>query len=710
MLRSTSIALLALAVPVLAPAQAPDTQGPGITQPRRALSLEDLYAEYTVVDSALSPSGRYLAIIVRSAADDQLFVLDIETSERTLAQRAAIDEAGARSEMRMSAVYWKTDERLLFRLQISAKSEDYAVVGKKGAKLGQRLFSVKRDGTGVVQLLGRVRDTALEGAFDLGHIVAELPHDPKHVMMTVSGFNGTSLYRADVETGQGDQVEVPSESVVDWWLDREGEPRVRVSSALGTVTLSRKVDGKWKKFHSMPLREMSKVIDYELVGASDQAGKFYVIARPPGHERRGLYLYDLASESYGEPLVEPAEYDLDSAEISSDGKRVLVHCYVAHVRVCKFSDARLDAHMQALRKYFDESADVRVFDASDDGSALLLFVDGPRDPPAFYYYRVDRKGILPIGLLRSSLAGAALPQSRVIGYRARDGQALNGYLTTPANAPSGARLGLVVLPHGGPESRDQLRFDPWVQFLAARGYAVFQPNFRGSDGFGRAFAESGYGQWGLRMQDDITDGVAALVEQGIADPARVCIVGASYGGYAALAGAAFTPDLYKCAVSIAGISDLGEFVDWRRRAWGKNSSAYTYWLTAIGNPETDAQRLRDASPLQQVAKIKAPVLLIHGTDDKVVPISQSKDMERALDKAGHPTDLVELENQGHSGWSVGSEMRTLAAVDAFLWKHLGPGYGISLPPLTPDEAKKRYQRGRTTILRIEESRYTAPEP
>jgi hypothetical protein len=146
LLRSTSIALLALAVPVLAPAQALDTQGPGVTQPRRALSLEDLYAEYTVVDSALSPSGRYLAIIVRSAADDQLFVLDIETSERTLAQRAAIDEAGARSEMRMSAVYWKTDERLLFRLQVSAKSEDYAVVGKKGAKLGQRWS--RSNGTG----------------------------------------------------------------------------------------------------------------------------------------------------------------------------------------------------------------------------------------------------------------------------------------------------------------------------------------------------------------------------------------------------------------------------------------------------------------------------------------------------------------------------------------------------------------------------------
>jgi len=163
-------------------------------------------------------------------------------------------------------------------------------------------------------------------------------------------------------------------------------------------------------------------------------------------------------------------------------------------------------------------------------------------------------------------------------------------------------------------------------------------------------------------------------------------------------------------VSIAGVADLEQFVDWRKREWGKNSDGYTYWLKAIGNPETDAARMRDASPLQQVTKIKAPVLLIHGTADTIVPMGQSKDMKRALDKAGHPTDLVELENQGHSHWTVGSEMRALAAIDNFLWRNLGPGYGITVAPITPDEARKRYQRGRVTILRSEESRYTPPEP
>src|SRR4029077_2261187 len=167
-----------------------------------------------------------------------------------------------------------------------------------------------------------------------------------------------------------------------------------------------------------------------------------------------------------------------------------------------------------------------------------------------------KKNIEIIGVAQKALVDVARPRSTVISYLARDGKELSGYLTAPAGSDPQGKLPLVLLPHGGPEARDSLEFNPWVQFLVARGYAVFQPNFRGSDGFGRKFAESGYGEWGRKMQDDLTDAVKALVNLGTVDPARVCIVGASYGGYAALAGAALTPDVYKCAVSISGISDL----------------------------------------------------------------------------------------------------------------------------------------------------------
>jgi dipeptidyl aminopeptidase/acylaminoacyl peptidase len=190
------------------------------------------------------------------------------------------------------------------------------------------------------------------------------------------------------------------------------------------------------------------------------------------------------------------------------------------------------------------------------------------------------------------------------------------------------------------------------------------------------------------MQDDLTDGVKTLIDQGIVDPARMCIVGASYGGYAALAGAALTPDLYKCAVSIAGISDLDDFIGWRKRNWGRDSEGYTYWLKAIGDPETDEQRLREVSPLTQASKIKIPVLLIHGVDDFVVPIAQSKAMKKALDKAGRKTELISLSDEGHSYWSNENEMFALSAIDNFLWQHLGPGFGVTTSPAPQAKSAK----------------------
>jgi dipeptidyl aminopeptidase/acylaminoacyl peptidase len=366
--------------------------------------------------------------------------------------------------------------------------------------------------------------------------------------------------------------------------------------------------------------------------------------------------------------------------VSRDGKRVINYCYKAHVQICSFADPKIDAHIKGLRKFFDDSANVSTWDSSDDGKSFLLRVEGPRDPPGYYYYQTEEKNIELIGMVRKALDDTVRPRSTVINYLARDGKELSGYLTAPANSDPQGKLPLVLMPHGGPEARDSLTFDPWVQFLVARGYAVFQPNFRGSDGFGQKFAESGYGEWGRKMQDDLTDGVKALVNLGQVDPARVCIVGASYGGYAALAGAALTPDVYKCAVAIAGISDLDDFIGWRKRNYGSDSNGYTYWLKAIGDPDKDEARLREVSPLAQADKIRIPVLLIHGDEDFVVPIAQSKAMKKALDKSGRKTELITLKAEGHSYWSDDSEILAMSAIDNFLWQNLGPGFGISTAP------------------------------
>jgi dipeptidyl aminopeptidase/acylaminoacyl peptidase len=585
----------------------------------------------------------------------------------------------------MTTIYWKSDERMLLRLRVWPEDplNFYTVSGNKISKMGERMVALSRDGLKSVFLLGTNRNAALEGAFDLGDIMSFLPADPDHVLMTIDGANGRSLFKVNLLTGRGEIIERPSESVMGWWLDVNGNPIVRMTMSKGTVRLFRKdEENKWRAFYKMRVREMQERAEYEAVAPSDDPDKYYVLAHPEGHDRVGLYLYDLKNEKFGEPVIENPTYDLLSAQISRDGKRVVRHCYMAHVRVCEFSDAKVNSHMRGLRKFFEESANVYVNDASEDGKTILLFVEGPRDPPAHYYYQIDQKGIESIGSVRKSLEDVARPRASVVTWKSRDGKDINGYLTVPGNAPASAgKLPVIVHPHGGPEARDHLSYDPWVQYFVSRGYAVFQPNFRGSDGFGRSFAESGYGEWGRKMQDDITDGVMALAEQGSIDPTRMCIVGASYGGYAALAGVSLTPDQYKCAVSIAGISDLDDFISWRKRNWGSDSDGYTYWLKAIGDPDKDAQKLREVSPVQLAGRIKVPVLLIHGTDDFIVPIAQSRSMKKALERAGKQTELIELEKEGHTFLMAQNEMIALSNIGGFLWKHLGPGYGVTTAPL-----------------------------
>ena len=650
---------------------------------RGLITSADLFTEENVRDAALSPSGRYLATVVRRETNDVVLLEDLQTSSRTVPTSIEHHEGGADFDNRLINVYWKGDERLLIRVR-SQPSEDANVaklVRKNLAKLGDRLFAINRDGTQVVRLLKSVDVIAGLGAIDLGDICDMLPNDPTHVLMVVRGLAGASLIRVDTHTGTSEVIESPAPNLVAWWLDLNGVPVVRVTSARGELRYSSKqAGGEWKVFHTTRLREMREQVDYAAIGASDQAGKYFVLAQPPGHDRVGVYLYDLANGQFGEPLAENAQFDINAARVSRDGKKLLHYCYVANVSVCEFADATTEAHMKGLRRYFQESANVFVTDASEDGKTILVFVKGPSVAPSYFYYRVDAKRIEFVGLERNSLADKRLPTAATVRWKTRDGRDLSGYLTKPPGAAETSHLPLVVYPHGGPERRDRLDFDAYVQFFAARGYAVFQPNFRGSAGFGKEFASSGYGEWGRKMQDDVTDGLRALIDQGLVDPARVCIVGASYGGYAALAGITLTPDLYKCAVAMSGPSDLPAFMRWYQSEYGGDSKGADYWRRAIGDPSNSKERMREVSPVNLAKSVKADVLLIHGDRDYVVPIAQSRAMKKALDRAGRKTTLIELEDEGHSFWTDADEMRTLRAIDVHLWKNLGPGFGVTNPP------------------------------
>ena len=308
---------------------------------------------------------------------------------------------------------------------------------------------------------------------------------------------------------------------------------------------------------------------------------------------------------------------------------------------------------------------VRLVSWSDDRRRILVIADSPKDGPASGMVDLNTKAAEWLGGAYANLRAGDVSEVRPVSFKAADGLTITGYLTLPKGRDAKA-LPLVVLPHGGPASRDRPGFDWWSQALASRGYAVLRVNFRGSDGFGQAFLRAGYGQWGRKMQTDLSDGVRDLVAQGVVDPARVCIVGASYGGYAALAGAAYEPGVYRCAASVAGVSDL------KRMLQGSSSLSTRYWTRFMGVEKDDDAGLTALSPAAAADRIAIPVLLVHGADDTVVPIEQSKVMADALKKAGKPVEFVTLEGEDHWLSRGATRLRMLTALVDFLETHNPP--------------------------------------
>ena len=332
-----------------------------------------------------------------------------------------------------------------------------------------------------------------------------------------------------------------------------------------------------------------------------------------------------------------------------------------------FFDPAVEGRWKALVSAFDGD-NVRYASASRDFSKILVQVEGAKYG---YRYELVDLGNLEAVRVGQVYAGIDSPlEVRRLTYAAADGLQIPAYLTLPRGPPP-HNLPLVVLPHGGPAVRDTAEFDWWSQALADQGYAVLRPNYRGSD-LNRQFLEAGFGQWGRKMQTDLSDGVRYLVREGIADPARVCIVGASYGGYAALAGVTLDPGVYRCAVAVAGLSDLGAMQRWEGSGGVDARSADLYWDRFWGVSGRMDPALDAISPIKHVDAVKVPVLLIHGRDDTVVPFEQSQLIFDALRSNNKEVELVTLNREDH--WLSHSETRLqmLEATVAFLRTHNRP--------------------------------------
>lgn len=304
---------------------------------------------------------------------------------------------------------------------------------------------------------------------------------------------------------------------------------------------------------------------------------------------------------------------------------------------------------------------------SRDFTRILAFVDDPAGYPEFYLYNTTTRQASPVGAPPEGFAGHTFARRTVETFSARDGLAIQVIVTTPPGGAPGPRPA-VMLPHGGPNAQDSPGYDDTAQFLASRGYLVLQPQFRGSTGFGQRFMDASVGEWGGKMQDDVSDCVRWAVETGRADPARVAIMGYSYGGYAALFGATATPDLYRCAISISGVSDLPAFLGWARTT--KGDDALEVWRALLDSDWTARSDLNAISPRSLIGPKTRPVLLIHGKDDTVVPQYQSATMRDGLRAAGIAHHWVDLGGEDHWMTRPASRQRVFEETERFLAAHM----------------------------------------
>lgn len=623
--------------------------------------------------AAISPGGQYVAYVHRDDTGQQIVIVDLAArAGHTIASLPA-------NEGQFYGLIWKNDNRLIASAVINAVIEGHESTGTRTHRQGdthldlQRVFAINRDGSGITKMFeGHM--SAIYGGYG-GVVVSDiLPDDPAHILLEAADVSGIGVWRGDVATGAVARVADGIDMTRGYDVDGAHYPVLRYDELpdYSGYKVMRRASGAQDWIFVQQVREADGTIEAEFnaVGAGPGPNQVYVVGRPNNRDRAALYLYNTATGEYGAPIQESATADAASPWVDRYTHQIIATCEVNQRYVCASSDPAAQRHLRAVDSFFQHQADFWLIGASQDANKWLLYVDGPVDSGGYYVFDRTALRLDPIADSYPSLANAALAPTTIVQYQAHDGTALWAYVTArPGQGPRPT----VIFPHGGPESRDSYGYDSFVQFLASRGYVVVQPDFRGGAGFGRAFAAAGYHQWGKLMQSDVTDATLHLIDAGVADPHKICIVGGSYGGYAALAGATLTPSLYRCAVSIAGVSDLPEAVSAEVSNGGRIGSIYQYWTISIGNPNTDHDALEQVSPRHMASANTPPVLLIHGEDDDIVPIHQSEMMQTALNGLGHPTRLIRIPHEGHhwDAWTRADRLTAYRETDAFLAQYLG---------------------------------------
>jgi len=646
-------------------------------------SIEDFLAEPAVSLAALSASGRYVAFVRSDADGDDLMVWDAETHEARSLVRTNGNGAQAigphyKASTRMFSLTWKGDGKLVYGVRVAYDWQGKVpLVNAQATHLSARaraFYSVDRVGGKITSIEAKVGlETRMPWLLD------SLRDDPDHILTWTRELDGVKVFKVSLSDRSAELVQADDNGVTEYVIDHAGAVvgRMRLlggHSGYGWLLLEGRAPGEstWNRITEIHRDELIPLSDFELLGPAEKPGQFYVAAKPKKPEDGdtiAIRILDFKTRETGPAIAQNPKYDMRGMVQDRDGK-LLGGCYFADVWRCDYTDKAEAQAREALGALFPADHDLVVLDRSDDGARWLVSASAPNEPGRYVLF--DRKSgkAEPVAGRFPRTPGETLGHMQRFEWTSRDGEGLSGYLTEPVGVAAGQKPPLVVLPHGGPEARDYLEYDRWAAFLSSRGYAVFQPNFRGSSGFGKAFAEAGYKQWGGRMQEDVADGVKAVLASGKVDPARVCVVGASFGGYAALYAGATDPT-YRCVVSIAGDADLIRTLEWEHDVFHDAVQRVEYWDKTIGDLKADRAKLEAASPIRMVDRFRAPVLLIHGDGDPIVSVDQSRKMKDALKRAGKSVRYVELPDVGHTGWTRETEGRILGEVERFLGENLG---------------------------------------
>ncbi|PQA87491.1 alpha/beta hydrolase family protein [Hyphococcus luteus] len=617
---------------------------------------------------AISPSGERIVFLRHEGEQEYAAVFDFTKNELI----AAADT----SNIKARGVFFISDDYAILRV-----SQTERMYGFRGEFEYSAAFSWNLV-TGEIKQLLRYEDDLFPAQSGLGRIVGRLRGaDEDYVFMPAyMGSRGSEpdydLLRVKLSSGSARTQERGYDYTRDWIVDLNGAVIAREDfddkSDIYSIWFYK--DGKPQKIYE----EKTELPNISLLGVKPDRSALIVAVTLEETDRQAL-LALTPDGKFSEPLF--SRSDADVGNVLTDLNRVVYGVRYSGLKPSyEFFDPALEDALASAQATFPE-ASVWLTDWTDDFETMIIRVEGAAAPPVYYLYRPGERRMSRAGAVYKGISEDQLGSVKIMKFEARDGEQISSILTLP---PSGAVKGgypTIIMPHGGPAAYDAVGFDWKAQFFASRGYAVIQPNFRGSSGFGRAFEEAGHGEWGRGvMQHDVTDAAEAAVKAGVADPERMCIVGSSYGGYAALAGGAFTPELYKCVAAIAPVADLPQMIFTERRDSGKDSWVVSYWTKVIGDVREERDRLEDMSPSNHAEAFKAPVLLIHGNDDTVVPYRQSRIMKGALERADKDVELVKVKGGDH--WLTTSEMRleTLRALGDFVDSHIGDEAAAPISP------------------------------